>query len=399
MACGCAYSIIGDFHLAEDAAQEAFIDAYRHLRDLREPAAFPGWFRRIVMKHCNRTTRRKQVKADSLDVAGNAAASGDEPASTAERHEMQERVMAAVRALPEHQRMVTSLFYINGYSQRDIADFLEVPVTTVKKRLHDSRKRLRERMIDMVSETLKHNAPDERFSKRIIEGLIGQPRPLEIDGHPIRQIWEMIRGALPEFEVISTEEVVDKDDCPIPQEIVDEATNSTAYHLSEQKLLRPAMPLSTLAVVQGRTPPVRLLAPGRVFGPAGSPFDSNIKVGHVCDVVYIDKKVDTSAVEAIVDKVVADIFGDAKKRAEWGKSRNMPIDPIGNFSVKNNGTWHSICRGGILTSELLHQLGYDPKVVSGAHFGFGLERMVMPKFRIDDVRKLWQPPYVSAEGL
>ena len=58
MACGYAYARLGDFHLAEDAAQEAFIDAYRLLPDLRAPAAFAGWLRRIVFKHCDRFTRR-----------------------------------------------------------------------------------------------------------------------------------------------------------------------------------------------------------------------------------------------------------------------------------------------------------------------------------------------------
>ena len=42
LAYGYAYSLLGDFHLAEDVAQEAFLEAYRHLVDLREPAAFPG---------------------------------------------------------------------------------------------------------------------------------------------------------------------------------------------------------------------------------------------------------------------------------------------------------------------------------------------------------------------
>jgi type II secretory pathway component PulF len=52
----------------------------------------------------------------------------------------------AVQSLPEHQRIVTTLFYIDGYSQREAAEILGVPLTTVKKRLHDSRERLRERM-------------------------------------------------------------------------------------------------------------------------------------------------------------------------------------------------------------------------------------------------------------
>ena len=61
MAYGCAYAVLGDFHLAEDAAQEAFVEAYRKPADLREPKAFPGWFRKVVLKHCDRFVRRKRV--------------------------------------------------------------------------------------------------------------------------------------------------------------------------------------------------------------------------------------------------------------------------------------------------------------------------------------------------
>jgi DNA-directed RNA polymerase specialized sigma24 family protein len=73
MAYGYAYSVLGDFPLAEDAAQEAFLEVYRKLGDLREPAAFPGWFRRIVFKHCDRITLRRRFQTVSLDVLGEVA--------------------------------------------------------------------------------------------------------------------------------------------------------------------------------------------------------------------------------------------------------------------------------------------------------------------------------------
>ena len=60
MAVGYAFAILGDFHLAEDAAQEAFVEAYAKLASLREPRAFAGWLKRIVFKHCDRLTRRKR---------------------------------------------------------------------------------------------------------------------------------------------------------------------------------------------------------------------------------------------------------------------------------------------------------------------------------------------------
>src|SRR5919199_314305 len=69
MAVGYGYALLRDFQLAEDAAQEAFLEAYRHLSALREPAAFPGWFRRIVFKHCDRLTRGKSLVTVPLGAA------------------------------------------------------------------------------------------------------------------------------------------------------------------------------------------------------------------------------------------------------------------------------------------------------------------------------------------
>ena len=66
MAVGYAYSILGDFHLAEDAVQEAFIEAYPILSRVYGPAAFLGWFRRIIFKHCNRLTRGKRDETNAL---------------------------------------------------------------------------------------------------------------------------------------------------------------------------------------------------------------------------------------------------------------------------------------------------------------------------------------------
>ncbi len=61
MGVGYAASILGDFHLAEDAAQEAFVVAWRELPRLREPAAFAGWLRKIIFRQCDRLTRGKRL--------------------------------------------------------------------------------------------------------------------------------------------------------------------------------------------------------------------------------------------------------------------------------------------------------------------------------------------------
>lgn len=169
LAYACAYAVLGDFHLAEDAAQEAFLTAWRNLDQLRKPEAFPGWFKRIVLTQCNRQTRGKRLDTATLEVAASVSAAGSDPATAYESKEERARMLVAIHKLPEHERMVTMLFYVGDYSQQEIAAFLEIPVTTVKKRLFSARGRLRERMLEMVRETLQEQRPshDERFAETV----------------------------------------------------------------------------------------------------------------------------------------------------------------------------------------------------------------------------------------
>jgi len=147
MAIACANGSLRDVHQAEDVAQEAFIQAFRDLKQLRVPAAFPSWLRRIVLKYCDRTTRRKRLPTTSLTDADEARSPEPTPEESLRQKELKQRVMAAVQALPERQRSTTTLHYVNGMSQKAVAEFMQLPLTTVKKRLHAARKAMRARMI------------------------------------------------------------------------------------------------------------------------------------------------------------------------------------------------------------------------------------------------------------
>jgi len=171
MAVGYGYSVLGDIQLAEDAAQEAFINAYCDLPALRDPAAFPGWFRRIVFKHIDRIRRRKQADLVPLDQMPEIISREPSPAEVVEKREMQNRVFEAIETLPEHQRVVVTLFYISEYSQREISSFLEIPVSTVKTRLHGARKRLKERMmINVIQDALPKQRPSRNavFTEKVM---------------------------------------------------------------------------------------------------------------------------------------------------------------------------------------------------------------------------------------
>lgn len=73
-----AEALTGDPGLAEDAVQEAFLIALARLGDLRQPEAFPAWFRQIVRSRCSRIRRRRREEPCAVfpDVASNAIAPG-----------------------------------------------------------------------------------------------------------------------------------------------------------------------------------------------------------------------------------------------------------------------------------------------------------------------------------
>ena len=125
----------------------------------------------------------------SLSAAGDVPTAADGPATAAERTEMREEVLKAIRELPAPQREVTTLFYVNGCSQKDIADFLEVPVSTVNNRLMTLRRRLKERMLNMMEDSLKSHRPGQKGRQAIIDELMGRKQSFDAQRWKPSQEW------------------------------------------------------------------------------------------------------------------------------------------------------------------------------------------------------------------
>jgi RNA polymerase sigma factor (sigma-70 family) len=163
-----ATSILRDYHLAEDAAQEAFVEAYRELSSLREPAAFAAWFRTIIFKHCDRMTRRKRRPLTGLEAALEVTSPELSPQEKLELREIKTSVWKAIAALSDAERAVVLLYYMGEHSTTVIAEFLNITANAVKTRLYSARKRLR-RYMGHVEDNLKAARPsvDPKFAEKI----------------------------------------------------------------------------------------------------------------------------------------------------------------------------------------------------------------------------------------
>jgi RNA polymerase sigma-70 factor, ECF subfamily len=141
-----ALSELADARDAEDAVQDAFINALERLDECRDPAAFGAWLRQIVRNRARSVGRRERVRqTESLDVAAPRSSLSD-PARDLDRAELRRRLEAALATLTPVQRAVVLMHDLEGYRHREIAAELEIPEGTVRSHLFLARRALRRQL-------------------------------------------------------------------------------------------------------------------------------------------------------------------------------------------------------------------------------------------------------------
>ena len=155
-----AWRKVGDFHIAEELTQDAFLKAYEKLAMLKNPNQFAGWLYVIADRLCIAWHRKQKPPMESLETTG-----GEEIEESSYRHyedEQRNEASAEYRSgyirnlleqLPESERTVVTLHYLGEMTCKEISEFLGVSSNTVKSRLQRARNRLKEQE-NMIRETL-----------------------------------------------------------------------------------------------------------------------------------------------------------------------------------------------------------------------------------------------------
>jgi RNA polymerase sigma-70 factor, ECF subfamily len=137
-----ARRIVGDDHIASDAVQEAFLQSFHRLSTLRNPAQFGVWLLKIARREAVRLARqRARQPACPVSDQGHelVGGNGTGPGLSADSEDL----LKALGRLPDHERLVVSLRYLEGHSVSEIAQALDRPVGTVTKQLSRAIDRLR----------------------------------------------------------------------------------------------------------------------------------------------------------------------------------------------------------------------------------------------------------------
>ncbi|WHY00936.1 RNA polymerase sigma factor SigW [Neobacillus sp. DY30] len=149
------YRMLGNRQEAEDIAQEAFIRAYVNIKSFNQDLKFSTWLFRIATNLCIDRIRKKKPDyyldaevsgTDGLTMYSQLASDSPLPENELESLELQESVQKEILKLPEKYRSVIVLKYIEELSLNEISEILDLPLGTVKTRIHRGREALRQQL-------------------------------------------------------------------------------------------------------------------------------------------------------------------------------------------------------------------------------------------------------------
>ena len=140
------YRLLGNYDEAAEVAQEVFLSAFKSIHQFRGEANFSTWLYRIGLNHAS--TRRKSLHSSQqrhipLDGTEVIADGNVDPVKNLEHKEIQQRVQQALNSLDPEDARIILLRDLQDISYEDVAEMLDIPVGTVKSRLHRARQALR----------------------------------------------------------------------------------------------------------------------------------------------------------------------------------------------------------------------------------------------------------------
>lgn len=152
------FRMLGNMHEAEDIAQEAFVRAFINIHTFDTNRKFSTWLYRIGTNLCIDRIRKKKpdyyldaevAGTEGLNMYSQIAASEELPEDQVMKMEMQDRVQYEISRLPDKYRAVIVLKYMEDLPLQEISDILEMPLGTVKTRIHRGREALRKQLSNM----------------------------------------------------------------------------------------------------------------------------------------------------------------------------------------------------------------------------------------------------------
>jgi RNA polymerase sigma factor (sigma-70 family) len=385
MACGVAVGVLRDSSMAQDAVQQAYLRAFRRLADVQEPAAFPGWLRRIVITVALNMRRAKRRTLLRLDDIGDIPVLDEAETrwSDLQRH----RLASALLTLAPEERQLCDRRYHGQWPVARLAHNAGVDEAAMRKRLQRIRDKLRKE-IEMAEQRGIHPEdirPD--LPAKVVE-LLARPQLTDLPENPVGRVLEGLRQVYSDFAEQALPEVVDLAEAR--KTIANDAmyVEPTELHrIDEGRILRYDLTLPILLTVRYTGRPLRLWASGKAYRQCQ--VDAmHLEAFHQAEALWLDDRDRvnqwqmTARVLQSVDRVLPG------RTVKIVPTEYTMCSQSWELEVETDGQWSEVLAWGVFTDRIVSHLGGDPKRHAAMGVGYGLERLAMLRYGIDDIRKL-----------
>ncbi|MFZ1867153.1 MAG: sigma-70 family RNA polymerase sigma factor [Steroidobacteraceae bacterium] len=361
--------------------------AYRRLGDLEEPAAFPGWLRRIVITAALNLRRVRRVTLlDINDVPSAPVLDETEKRwSDAQRH----RLAAALLTLSAEERRICDRRYHGGWSLARLAEAAAMTETTMRKRLQRIRNRLRQHIeaeeIEMVKERgVDPEAIAAHLPGKIVE-LLASPRLTDIPENPVGGMLRQLRDAYPEFTELPLPEIVDVGEAIVKAAMY--VQPSELHRIDVNKILRYDLTLPLLLTARYEGQPLRVWSSGKVYRVCEADA-KHLEAFHQLEVLWLDERERVEQWQ-LTGRVLQSVDRALPRRSVKIVPVQYPMcERAWELEVEENGEWLEVLAWGVFTDRFVAHLGGDPARHVAMGVGYGLERLAMLRYGIDDIRKI-----------
>jgi RNA polymerase sigma factor (sigma-70 family) len=377
--------ILRDPALAEDAAQETFIRAFRRLGALDTPAAFPGWVRRIavtVAMNMRRARRGTFLRLDE-DIDVPILDEIETRWSAGQRHQL----AAALLTLTREERRLCDRRYHGGWSTARLASHAAIDEAAMRKRLQRVREKLRKEMEMSEQREMRGSSGPGDLPGRIVE-LLARPQLTDLPENPVGRIAEALRSFYAECVRVDLPEVLDL--AEVRATIVRDAVyvdDDELHRIDARRILRYDLTLPLLVNTRFQGRPFSLWADGKAYR-RGRTDATHLEAFHQAEVFWLMDRAQldpwhlTARVLQSVDRVLP---GSTMRIVP---TRYPMCTQAWELEVEWEGRSLEVSAWGVFTEQIVRHLGADPHRYAAAGAGYGLERLASLRYGIDDVRKV-----------
>ena len=385
MAFVLACNVLRDPAQAQDAVQEAYLVAFRRLADLDDPAAFPGWFRRIVITASLNTRRARRQTFLQLDEAPDLPVLDEREDRWSEAKRL--RLARALLTLSRDERRLCDRRYHGGWSTARLADDAGVDEAAMRKRLQ----RVRDKLRKEIEMTERHAIDLDRLPgdmpAKIVE-LLARPQLTDLPENPVAIVLEAVRSIYRGFEDRELPEIVDWSEAErtIARDAV-YVDPRELHRIDAHRILRYDLTLPLLMHVRFAGEPLRIFSTGKTYRVC-EPDATHLEAFHQAEVFCLDRRerLDKWQIMSLVLKSVEATMPGLPVRIT-PTSYAMCSEAF-DIDVEQHGRWWEVLAFGVFTDRVVAHMGADPAAHTAVGVGYGLERFAMLRYGIDDIRKL-----------